>query len=226
MLHAHIPQLKTPFADRARPVLWPVGDDDLAGLQKILNHSNSADPYQASAGYFAMTGRDGLWLVKEGDVAVIICRHPNVDDTFLVFPPIGSNGAGLLAKTISAIAKTGVKVSLARADEKTANHMIAGHPAIELMHMPESVLDWAYPVHVLDTAKVTAHKGNEYQQFRTKLNKIDPLRIKAIDLNPRHHRQAVGDIVAQWCDGEEDKAAPYIRLLDLYAKVRGIAFGV
>jgi len=213
------PELKTPFTDCAGVVLRPVGDDDLTDLQAILKKHQIADPYQSSAAYYALTGRNGLWLVQEGDAAVMVCRHPNVSGEFLVFPQIGKCSSNLLAKTISAISKTGVNVSVARADEFQSRRLVASHPNIQLEKVPEQILDWAYPVHVLDTAKVVQHSGNEFQQFRTKLNKVDQTLIQAFDLDLTIHRQAVSDIVLKWAEGDQEKITPYMRLLDLFEKV-------
>jgi len=215
----HKPELKTSFSTGTATILRPVEDDDLVDLQAILNNHASADPYQASAAYFAMTGRDGLWLVRDEDASVLVCRHPNVRNEFLVFPPIGQNGIGLLAKTIAAISKTGVKVSLARADETVAKKLSALHSEIRMECIPEKLLDWAYPVHVLNTAKVTQHRGNEFQQFRTKLNKIDHKRIQAFDFDPAIHRQAAVEVVSKWSQGDAEKNAPYMRMLDLFQKM-------
>jgi len=209
-------ELKIPFANGAGVILRPVQDDDLADLQSILNNHQSSDPYQSSAGYFAMTGRDGLWLVKEGSAAVVVCRHPNIRDEFLVFPSIGKGGPSLLTKTIAAVSKIGVKISLARAGEDVTEKLFDSYPNVQLKRMPEKILDWAYPVHTLDTAKVVKHTGRAFQQFRTQINKIDTKDVVAFDLDLGVHRQAVREIVLKWSDGEDEKVAPYKRMLDLF----------
>jgi len=212
----HAPLLKIPFANGAGVILRPVQDDDLFELQAILNNHQSADPYQSSAGYFAMTGRDGLWLVQEGSAAVVVCRHPNISDEFLVFPPIGKGGPSLLAKTIAAVSKTGAKISLARAGEDVTDKLFASYSNVQLKRVPEKILDWAYPVHTLDTAKVIKHTGRAFQQFRTQINKIDTKDVVAFDLDLGVHRQTVREIVQKWSDGEDEKVAPYMRMLDLF----------
>ena len=209
-------ELKIPFANGVGVILRPVQDDYLADLQSILNNHESADPYQSSGGYFAMTGRDGLWLVQEGSAAVVVCRHPNIRDEFLVFPSIGKGGPNLLAKTIVAVSKTGVKISLARACEDVAEKLFSSYPNVQLKRVPEKILDWAYPVHILDTAKVIKHTGRMFQQLRTELNKIDTKDVVAFDFNPITHRQAVHDIVQNWSKGEDEKFDPYMRMLDLF----------
>ncbi len=89
-------------------------------------------------------------------------------------------------------------------------------PTIGTTKVEEKELDWAYPVHTLGTSKVADHRGNLFQQFRTKLNKLDRSRITVDDLQPHQHSEAVAKILKGWNGPEPEKLAPYQRLLDLF----------
>jgi len=199
--------------------LRPVRDAGLGALQRLLDGNPSADPYQASAAYFALTGRDGLWLAGDDEAALLVCRHPHLADELVVFPPFGRGSIELLARTIEDLPAGGAGLTLGRATAPLADALGSALPGRSWQRRRESLLDWGYPVHVLDTAKVAAHRGRGFQPLRTDLHKIDRGSVEAVDLDPVRHGAAVREIVRRWRHAPE-MLAPYERLLELFGRVR------
>ncbi len=189
--------------------MGPISDDQLPTLQRLLQQHPSSDPYQRSAAYLAMTGRDGLWWARHGDSAVIFCRHPNARNEILVFPPIGSEGQALLAKVIDSVSRTGENVRLARFD---AERTSAPRDSIEV---DEALLDWRYPVHILDTQKVSELKGGDLQVARTRMNGLRTIGITVRDIDPARDAAAIETVLGRWAH-EDSYAEPYRRLFALY----------
>lgn len=188
----------------------PVSDSDLADLQKLLDAHSSKDPYQRSAGYFAMTGRDGLYKVEKEGSTVLLCRHPNLENTFLIYPVIGESNEELLRITMTAVQKTGASVQFARFEQPPFQK----HKRNDVVAVRETTLDWSYPVHTLDTALVSEHKGGGFQHFRQKHNKLKDTNITAVDLDPEHHRDDIIDILTKW--SPDEKQDVYLRLLEMF----------
>ncbi|WP_425088865.1 phosphatidylglycerol lysyltransferase domain-containing protein [Stappia sp.] len=218
MSRAHAPAPTPAFNVRMPPVLQRLTDFDLGWLQRVLDRHQTNDPYQASATYYAMTGRDGVWLAKDetAQSAAVVCQHPNLSNSYLVFPPIGARGDALVWEVMKRIAATGADCQVARANEALVKRLSGSSAHGALVAAPERVLDWAYPVHTLDTAKLAAHRGGDYEPLRRKLNKLDMDKVTAIEIAPDVHRNTIEGIVALWSHGDRDKSAPYQRLLDLF----------
>jgi hypothetical protein len=185
-----------------------VSDSDLRALQRRLSAQAGHDPYARSAAYFAMTGRKGLYEVRGGESGVLLCRHPNLADCVLVFPPYGPGGPALRAAAVSAAGKLGGEVQLAR-------HLAAPRN-IETEAVAEDVLDWRYPVHTLDCVAVATLRGRKFQDVRTFLNGLDSSRVEAIDLDPAVHWDAVLSVVRAWAGPDAEEADVYSRQLDLF----------
>ena len=195
----------------------PVSDTDLVALQESLaEEGEQTDPYARSATYFAMTGRHGLWKLERFGSAVLLCLHPNDDDTILVFPPRGPYGRTVLEMALRALKGNERNVRLARADSHMALPTVA---TADMEKVAEEMLDWRYAVHVLDTQRVSEHRGRRFQEVRTALNQMDDSRVEAVDLEPAKHGGNVRDIVEEWADDETAVRECYDRLLDLFVKL-------
>ena len=135
-------------------------------LQRILNKLDREDLYSTSAAYFMMTGRKGLWIYGNEDTAMIVARHPNIDDRILFFPPMGVNPVNLIESALLDPAIPAGKKKLARLgpEDQYLSAVLEqrGSGTIEV----EEVLDWKFPVHVLDTANVIDSKGKDFRDFR------------------------------------------------------------
>ncbi len=186
-----------------------VTDAELPVLQKALAAQKSQDPYARSAAYFGLTGRHGLWQIKDGDSFILVCIHPNIENEYLIFPPHGEKGDELLSKTIHTFVRMGLKASVARAESLEVAKSY-------LNQIEEPVLDWKYPVHTLDTNSLTHHQGKGFQHFRQKLNALDMANVEADDLIPARDKKAVKEVISLWANGDQDMVEPYNRLIDLF----------
>ena len=205
-----------PIADNFESVVGnataikPISDSDLVDLQELLNKHTSPDYYQSSATYFGMTGRDGLYKIERNGSTVIISGHPNLENTFLLFPVIGKNNEELLYTTMQALRKTGVNIQFARFETPP---FLNGFSR-SVVGTQETTLDWAYPVHTLSTSLVSEHKGGGFQHFRQKHNKLKGKKISAVDLDPRKHSEEIASILQKW--SPDEKQDVYFRLLDMF----------
>lgn len=186
-----------------------VSPADYPGLQKVLAKSLCRDPYIRSMAYFAMTGRNGLWKIERGEEMMIICRHPNVDDEFLIFSPMGNASSSLQKIIVRTFSKMGLNARLARVEDETVEDSF-------VERVPEDVLDWTYPVRILDTALVLHHSGNGFQHFRQKLNALDLAKTRSENMDADLHGDVVLEIVRDWAEGDKDKIDPYLRQLGLF----------
>lgn len=188
----------------------PILDTDLDDLQKLLDSHSSKDPYQRSAGYFAMTGRDGLYKIEKEGSTVLVSRHPNLDNTFLIYPVIGEPNETLLRTTMTTLQRMGSAVQFARFEKPPFQQQKYN----DVVAVRETTLDWSYPIHTLNTALVAEHKGGGFQHFRQKHNKLKDTDITAVDLSPELHRNEVIGILTKWSPNEKHDV--YMRLLDMF----------
>ncbi len=195
----------------------PLLDSDLSELQKLLNTHTSKDNYLHSASYFAMTGRNGLYMIKKEDSTIVLCKHPNLDNTFLIYPIIGEPNELLLQTTMVTLQKMGANVQFARFEEPPFQQLEQS----DVVAVKEVTLDWMYPIHTLDTTLVTEHKGGGFQHFRQKHNKLKNTNVTAINLDSKNHRGDIISILTKWAPNEKQDV--YLRLLDMfdYAPLKG-----
>lgn len=140
-------------------------------LQKFLNKLDREDLYSTSAAYFMMTGRKGLWVYGNEDTAMIVARHPNIDDRILFFSPMGTNPVDLTEfALVDPVIPAGEK-KLARLgpEDQYLSAVLEqrGSGKIEV----EEILDWKFPVHILDTANVVDSKGQNFRDFRKNIHR-------------------------------------------------------
>lgn len=188
-----------------------VKDSDLPDLQIWLNGATYLDPYKLSAGYYSMTGRNGLWILDSDDTQAIFCLHPNKTGTALVFPPIKGNIDDAVKLISLSLRSLNVDIQIARSEEP-----ISGKT---LKPMTEDTLDWVYPVHTLSTATVAQHAGKGFQHFRQKLNALNESKIEVRDLNPVQDKKAIEQILSEWGGNSDDVKTPYMRLLTCFVSL-------
>lgn len=134
-------------------------------LEEKLSGHHTDDSYARSPGYYAFTGRKGLWLIQDKNCSVIFCLHPNVDDTILVFPSLGSFNECLAHKLITMIKGYSLKIEFARLTEpfKFGNLPITYHV--------EELLDWKFPIHSYSVQTLLDMKGRGFRQYRNYVNR-------------------------------------------------------
>ncbi len=194
-----------PSSLKQEPALIEITSEMLPLLEKVVQCNDKADPFSRSAGYYAMTGRNGLWLYGDHDTNMVIARHPNKDDTILFFPPFGKDPFSLLQTAFNDPQIPEGKIQVARIGQDDMalafKLQAAGTPAPQT----ETILDWTYPIHVISAEKVIEHRGGEYNNFRAHLNKAFRAGYTAQSLSADTHYDAALEIVTRWAkDGKKD----------------------
>lgn len=214
--------ISRPSALTQAPALVKITSDMLPFLERVVQHNDSTDPFARSAGYFAMTGRNGLWLYGDNDTSMVISAHPNKKDTILFFPPFGKDPFALIQTALNDPQTPEGCVQIARIgrDNMSLSFKLqaAGIPAPQ----DETILDWTYPIHVISAKKIIEHRGGEYNNFRSHLNKAFRAGYTAQSLDVHTHYNAVMNVVTSWAeDGKkdgytfEDLTTPTKQLMDL-----------
>jgi hypothetical protein len=177
----------------------------LSNLQRLGPACTSQyESYCLSPAYFEYTGRRGIWMSQSESSLVVFCRHPNDDRKILIFPEISREGSYELTNNLIANAdfnKYGLQLSRFT-DEQHKNFLsfmaTRSKRHIKINCMPETRLDWGYPVNILSTSALTVRNTSGFTQLRQRLRKIDAgaLYVQTIDISS--HRQGIRDLLAKW----------------------------
>lgn len=189
-------------------------------LVKVCRTLYNIDSYSVSPVYYLMTGRKGGMIFEEDNKIIIAVNHPNLDDYYLVFPNIIGIINTDLSKEIE-VAKMLMnqtprkKVIIARVPNNIAENY--SHLIVE-----ENFMDWKYPVHILDVAKVVARRGKNYQQIRQRLNQLDIKKCFTKELDAVRDFDVVLKMTTNWAKAfpygyysTEDLISPTKKLLEL-----------
>lgn len=139
--------------------------------------NNHEDSYALSVPYYLLTGRKGTSIYSQGDASLVVCQHPHIQGRLMVFPEIGGDGT-LTCKVLDALEAPANGIQLARytdADlvrltEASKDHCCKN--GYDLYEIEEHVMDWKYPVHILNTERVASLTGGGYDKIRNKYNKV------------------------------------------------------
>jgi hypothetical protein len=152
---------------------------DEAWLRAYLKPRVTADPSMNSFAYLKMTGRKGLAYFDGQDEAILFSRHPNRDDSYVIYPPFRNEGYKDAARLGAALKTTGFQAEIIRVPAAMgveAQKLSGGR----LSHMTD--LDYLFPVHVCSAQAVTQMQGQKYLNFRNRVhlaekegNTVDPL---------------------------------------------------
>ncbi|MFJ5828302.1 phosphatidylglycerol lysyltransferase domain-containing protein [Streptomyces sp. NPDC093089] len=145
------------------------------------------DSYVNAPLYYLLTGRRGAWVYRSRDACVVTCCHPHLDDCIMVFPEVGADpDHRLTASVLRQLGASETDVRLVRYTaedlEKLTARLAADGEPITVEVVPEDVMDWRYPVRVLDTARVSALEGSTFVKIRNKYKRaadgltVTPLR--------------------------------------------------
>lgn len=181
---------------------------NISVLSDVLkNAAKNADTLAHSVAYHLLTGRDGLWLAQDQESTMIVCKHPNITDEYLILPcgaDIDLNFASQLCVIIKA--KFG-NVTVARIpvyySAKFSENPI-------LVEQEESHLDWRYPVTILSNTVLSDLNGKKFAKFRTKVRRAQRDKtISVIDHTDKAYKSLgtkVHDMIARWAlNVSEDK---------------------
>lgn len=163
------------------------------------------DSFCKSLPYYLLTGRKGLKVFQKDNATVSIAKHPHISDCILVFPEI-SGDFTLTVQILNRLAQSGLQVQLARYTEENYQNLQRAIEANRLKLVQsikireEDVLDWKYPVHILDTEKVSELKGNKLKNVRHKFNIV----ASNFNLLPLSHPEAIRSMrsaILLWASG-------------------------
>lgn len=121
-----------------------------------------------SAGYALHTGRGLVWIAcRDGEVALVL-RHPNVVNAMLVLPAGAELAVFLWSDLCAHFIAQSWEVTLGRVTPElyatTENHC-----SFEVI--AEQVLDWKYPVRIIDTVWTSEASGGKFKKFREQVKK-------------------------------------------------------
>jgi len=185
-------------------------DDDL--IKSILKNSMPNDPSMRSLGYIKMTSRRGLSCFQGQFSPILFSRHPNLDDTYIIYPSAKAGAEQDILDLSKLLKMSGDKVQIIRVPENMGTQWsdFFFKPALE-----ESVLDYKYPVHILDIEKSLGMKGTVFLKFRNKINAIKKIKpyVKPLTFSMTEKLQ-MKQIVQEWAPfvfkGNFDKDVEYI----------------
>ncbi len=207
MITAYRQSLATPSIKvGSKPTLIQITNDLIPLLSKILEQQKTEDPFLSDMAYLLMTGRHGLWIYGDDTSMMIMARHPNRENVLLLFPPFGDNTVGLLQQALSDPQIPKGTIRFARIPDKTGSTFINDLSRIGYTGtiIEEDVLDWTYPVHVLDVQHVLKHEGPEFKIFRNRLRAAQKTPSRTERIVPRFHHNDIMTIASRWAtDGRK-----------------------
>lgn len=134
--------------------------------------ASHVDSYVNAPLYYLLTGRKGAWVYRGGDAGVVTIRHPHLENCVMVFPELGRADFRLTAVVLRHLAASDADVRLARYTENDLSGLTRQlselNQPVAIEVVPEDVMDWRYPVRVLDTARVAAMAGPTFEKMRNK----------------------------------------------------------
>lgn len=163
-------------------------------FRQLLSEIGAAcpDTYVNSPLYYMLTGRRGAWVYRSGRQCLIVCRHPHLDRCLMVFPELGRDpDYALTARILTKLGATGLDVRLSRYSQEnidTLAHQLTkrnSSAAIGITVCGEEIMDWKYPVRILDTRRVASMEGASFAKIRNKC------------------RRAAGDVIVSPLRGED-----------------------
>lgn len=156
------------FLARAPGKFTPLTWQDYDGLMELLRAApKSRDSMAHSAGYFLHTGRKGLWYAEDGLHKALVSLHPNKEHQLLIFPVGGDTSVQYWASLSDYFVKASFQVSLARVTPE----MVLDLDTAGFSEVTETVLDWRFPVTIVDTELVARAEGATFLKFRAKVKR-------------------------------------------------------
>ncbi len=160
--------------------------------------ASQQDSYIASPLYYALTGRKGAWIYKKDGINLVVCQHPHKINTLLVFPENSQSETdySLTASVLQKLYRSDHDIQLARytsgdlqklklAFDMLDLNIVDGFDVVE-----ENILDWKYPVHILDTNIISRVEGGKFRRLRQKCNELS----KSIISKPFNQKTAIKDM--------------------------------
>lgn len=203
------------------PLFFSIENEHLPLLNGLLERSRSDAPFARSAAYFAMTGRNGLWLYGDTQTFMMIARHPNDSDKLLLFPPFGASPAKLITKALDDPRLPSGIIELARlsaGDALLTERLSSRSQTVRR----EETLDWTYPVHVVSPDIITNREGRPFVSFRGHINRAMRGGLKTEPVDISKHENELKSIIQEWAINRgdtafsiEDLTSPTLKAIEL-----------
>ena len=167
------------------------------------------DSFLNSELYYRLTGRRGRWLYRSEQSSFVVCVHPHISDRLLVFPEIGgASDYHLTAQVLSTIDRPANGVQLARYSlnelARLRNQLAKQGPlSPEIEVIQETLMDWLYPIRILDTRRVSALDGPTFAKVRNKIRRAASKGIVAVPLRATEMISAMESALLLWKRGME-----------------------
>ncbi len=167
----------------------------------FLNNLRSPDSYSVSPAYYLMTGRRGLWRYSRESENILFCIHPNQDGVILLFNPARSDS--IVHHFLENPILASWPARICRVDQP--DH----YPWQQL---EEDILDWRFPVCILDTGQVSALAGSKFADLRNQFNRGFKQGFSLFPYAPEL-KGKVSDLIGAWKEPECQE--PYRELLEI-----------
>lgn len=176
---------------------------DLDAISSIRSANNN-DSYLTSPAYHFFTGRKGAWLHRKNDKIAVITMHPNTDSEVLVFYPSGH--CQILENEIENSIPQDFSVRVGRIES-------AANDNPNWLKVEETVLDWRYPICILDTCLVAGMKGSKLADVRNNYNRANRVVDEISFYKPVTDEIFVKELIDKW--HHESCRDPYYKLLEV-----------
>lgn len=165
----------------------------------LKRSGQSADTYQDCPIYYLTTLREGGWMIRADDSVIFAGMHPHDDDVVLLFPERSKDNELSLTQNVLALPFLGKrKISFARRNASEADRIqaVCKFPIREYI---DPLMDWVYPIHILDTEKVARMHGSRFIKIRNKVRRAQSIvsEIRRVDGNAS---QILLDAFALWLE--------------------------
>ena len=219
-------QNKKPKNAPYQPIV--IDEHTLQGLIRYSSARHGVDAY-ALPGYFIMTGRNGLEFVADAQACFPACRHPNLSERLLIFPPVGDvKAVDAYLDRLETWPANGVQ--LARFSPEDQQAFIDGlRRRWKVTPFVEDTLDWGrYPVRSLPVQALALRVGKSFQNHRRKYNYVHKHieNIEIIEHWDSDKDERVCDFIHDWAGKKHaqddrfslhDYASPYLSIVSIHS---------
>jgi hypothetical protein len=191
----------------------------LKGLQTKLSQvgSNEDDSYLVSPTYYNLTGRSGGWLCSDKNSAAVVIRHPQMPNSFIIFPEMGqTTDCELTVKILQSFTSSSLSnTTLGRYTDEKADALQSKLAKLKtgkvLEKADEDIMDWKYPIQIIDTQLVSELGGSNFAQLRQQYRRAGTdISIASLDKDGLSDVQSV---LRAWKDNKQIKKSEHIPML-------------
>ena len=200
------------------PQVRRINEDNFFYLKSALQDCEWVDSFQSSPNYYYFTGRRGLWLYEDYGSFLCVCAHPNLDNELLVFMPL-TECPLLFDSFLKNLPEPLGRLTIARVSEtKNIDELssIFASNNIKMQKIREPVLDWAYPVHILSTSRLSVLAGKNFMYLRNRLRQIAKHEVDVVPFDAVHHSRVIEGLLHRWVSKNAGSPYEYRNLYDPY----------